>query len=67
MSGYTGEILALLSALSFALFNVTIAATTGSRGDKGVLFSVIVTIAFSLALFLLLVWFTRAAAKGLIE
>lgn len=54
MSAYLGEILALLSALSFALFNVTISTTSGSRGDKGVLFSVIVTIGFSLALFLLL-------------
>lgn len=54
MSGYTGEILALLSALSFAVANVTIAATSGSRGDKGVLFSVIVTMTFAFALFVLL-------------
>ena len=54
MSAYTGEILALLSALSFALFNIMITATSGSRGDKGVLFSVIVTIGFSFTLFLLL-------------
>ena len=54
MSAYTGEILALLSALSFALFNVTIVATKGSRGDKGVLFSVLVTIGFSFAVFLVL-------------
>lgn len=49
-----GEILALLSALSFALFNVSISRTSGSRGDKGVLFSVIVTIGFSFLLFLAL-------------
>lgn len=54
MGAFTGEILALLSALSFALFNVTISRTSGSRGDKGVLFSVIVTILFSLVLFFLL-------------
>lgn len=54
MSAYLGEFLALLSALSFALFNVTITATASSRGDKGVLVSVIVTILFSLALFLVL-------------
>lgn len=51
---YLGEFFALMSAVAFALFNVTIAATKGSRGDKGVLFSVIVTIAFSFGLFLLL-------------
>lgn len=54
MSAYTGEILALFSALSFALFNVTISRTRRSGGDKGVLFSVIVTILFSGALFVLL-------------
>ena len=54
MSAYLGEILALISALAFALFNVTIAKTRGSGGDKGVLFSVIVTIGFSLAVFLAL-------------
>ncbi|MDU8941806.1 EamA family transporter [Ovoidimarina sediminis] len=51
---FLGEILALLSALAFALFNVTVSATSGSRGDKGVLFSVIVTIGFSAAVFLVL-------------
>jgi len=54
MSGYTGELLALLSALCFALFNVTISRTKASGGDKGVLFSVIVTIGFSFAIFLVL-------------
>lgn len=54
MSGYLGELLALASALAFALFNVTIAKTKGSGGDKGVLFSVIVTIGFSLVVFLAL-------------
>lgn len=51
---FLGEILALLSALAFALFNVTVSATSRSRGDKGVLFSVIVTIAFSAVVFLVL-------------
>lgn len=44
----------MLSALSFALFNVVVTGTAGSRGDRGVLFSVVVTIGFSLALFLAL-------------
>lgn len=54
MFPYLGELLALLSATSFAVFNVTISATKGSRGDKGVLFSVIVTIGFSFLVFLAL-------------
>ncbi len=54
MTSYLGEILALLSALSFALFNVMVTTTSGSRGDKGVLFSVIVTIGFSFTVFLVL-------------
>ena len=54
MSAYLGEIFALLSALCFATFNVVITASSSSRGDKGVLFSVIVTIGFSLAVFLAL-------------
>ncbi len=54
MTAYAGELLATLSAFSFALFNVTITSTASSRGDKGVLFSVIMTIAFSFSLFLLL-------------
>ena len=49
-----GETLALLSALSFAMCNVAVSGTGGSRGDKGVLFSVVVTIGFSLALYLAL-------------
>lgn len=49
-----GELLAVFSAFSFALFNITISRTSQSRGDKGVLFSVIVTIGFSFMLFLLL-------------
>jgi drug/metabolite transporter (DMT)-like permease len=54
MSSLLGEALAVLSALSFAMFNVVISGTAGSRGDKGVLFSVVVTIGFSLVLFLVL-------------
>lgn len=49
---FLGETLALLSALAFALCNVTVSATSSSRGDKGVLFSVIVTIGFSAVVFL---------------
>ncbi len=48
----SGEVLALLSALSFAACNVMISRTSKSRGDKGVLFSVVVTIGFSFLLFL---------------
>ena len=47
MPGLLGESLAVLSALSFALFNIVISGSAGSRGDKGVLFSVVVTIGFS--------------------
>ena len=54
MPGLLGETLAVLSALSFTMFNVVAANKSGSRGDKGVLFSVIVTIAFSFVLFLVL-------------
>ncbi len=54
MPGYLGETLAVLSALSFALFNIVISRTSGSKGDKGVLFSVLITIAFSFTLFLVL-------------
>ena len=54
MPSLLGETLALLSALSFALCNVAVSGTAGGRGDKGVLFSVVVTVGFSLALFLVL-------------
>jgi len=54
MQGLLGESLAVLSALSFALFNIVISGSAGSRGDKGVLFSVVVTIGFSFVLFLIL-------------
>ncbi len=54
MQAYFGEVLALLSALSFALFNVIVSQTGRARGDKGVLFSVVVTIVFSFVLFLVL-------------
>ena len=54
MSSLLGEFLAVLSALSFAAFNVVISRTGGSRGDKGVLFSVVATIGFSFLLFLML-------------
>jgi len=54
MSGWLGEGLALLSAAAFALSNIFISRTAGSRGDKGVLFSVLVTMVFSGVLFLLI-------------
>ena len=54
ISSLLGETLAVLSALSFALFNVSISGTGGSRCDKGMLISAVVMIAFSFALFLLL-------------
>ena len=71
MPGYLGETLAALSALCFAMLNIVIAGPAGSRGDKGVLFSVIVTIGFSFALFLALeagrinISATRDTAKGI--
>lgn len=46
-----GELLALFSALSFALSNIFISRASSSGGDKGVLFSVMVTMALSGALF----------------
>lgn len=51
---YIGELLALFSAFSFAMANVTINRTKSSRGDKGVLFSVLVTISFSAMVFIIL-------------
>jgi drug/metabolite transporter (DMT)-like permease len=42
-----GQALALLSATAFAFAHNFIARTTGSRGDKGVLFSVLVTMLIS--------------------
>ena len=54
MPGLLGETLAVLSALSFAMFNIVISGTKRSRADNGVLFSVVVTIGFSFALFVVL-------------
>jgi len=55
MSGQAlGQLLAVCSALSFALSNVFISRTSRSGGDKGVMFSVLVTMAFSGCLWLLL-------------
>ena len=70
MDGLLGETFAVLSALSFAMGNIVIARTSVSGGDKGVLFSVVVTIAFSFAIFLVLeagrveVAATRDSATG---
>jgi len=49
-----GQMLALASAASFAFSNVFISHTRRSGGDKGVLFSVLVTMAMSFLLFLAL-------------
>jgi uncharacterized membrane protein len=49
-----GPSLALMSAVSFSLANIFISRTTVSRGDKGVLFSVVVTLLGALVLWL--VW-----------
>jgi len=49
-----GQLLALASAVFFAGASVCIAETRDSRGDKGVMFSVVVTIALSAALWLVL-------------
>ncbi len=49
-----GKLLALASASSFALANVFIARTKASGGDKGVMFSVLVTMALSAVLWLAL-------------
>ena len=54
-----GQILAALSAFAFSLANIFISRTKTSRGDKGVLFSVIMTFGFSLALWLVWEGWTR--------
>jgi drug/metabolite transporter (DMT)-like permease len=54
MSSLVGEFYAVLSALSFALFNIVLTKAGGGRVNKGVVFSVIVTIGFSFTLFLVL-------------
>lgn len=51
---YPGEALALLSALSFAGANIFVARTTVSGGDKGVMFSIFVTVGMSGLLWLAL-------------
>lgn len=53
-SSTLGQILAAASALAFSFANVFISRTTTSRGDKGVLFSVVMTLGFSLVLWLML-------------
>lgn len=49
-----GQLLALGSATSFAFANIFVSRTTASRGDKGVTFSVVVTMVIAGALWLLL-------------
>lgn len=49
-----GQLLALCSALSFAMSNVFISRTSQSGGDKGVMFSVLVTMAMSAILWIFL-------------
>ena len=51
---HLGQLLALLSAFSFAFASVFASKGAKSRRDKGVLFSVFVTMAFSLILWLIL-------------
>lgn len=55
----TGQVLAVLSAIAFSLANIFISRTSSSRGDKGVLFSVVMTLGFSLALWLAWEGWTR--------
>lgn len=49
-----GQLLALLSAASFAMANIFISRTSESRGDRGVMFSVLMTMAISALLWLVL-------------
>ena len=49
-----GQVLAGTSALAFSFANVFISKTSSSRGDKGVLFSVVITLGLSFALWLVL-------------
>ncbi len=49
---YLGEVLALLSALCFACSNVFVSKGSTGKGDRGVIFSVLVTLVFSLLLWL---------------
>lgn len=49
-----GLLLAFGSAASFALSNICISRTSGSGGDKGVLFSVVVTMGLAAALWVVL-------------
>ena len=49
-----GQSLALLSAFAFAGATVCVARATATKGDKGVLFSVLVTIVLSTALWIVL-------------
>lgn len=53
-----GQSLALLSAMSFACSNIFISRTKSSRGDKGLIFSVLVTLVLSL-----LVWIVLESGK----
>lgn len=53
-SSLIGQLLAVLSAVCFALANNFISRTTHSGGDKGVMFSVVVTMALSSLLWLAL-------------
>jgi drug/metabolite transporter (DMT)-like permease len=48
-----GQFLALASAFSFAFANVLIARSSGRRDSRGVVFSVLVTVAFSFGLWLI--------------
>lgn len=49
-----GQLLAILSAMAFALSNIFISRTSRSGGDKGVIFSVLVTMGISAVIWLVL-------------
>jgi drug/metabolite transporter (DMT)-like permease len=53
-----GPLLAILSAIAFALSNIFISRTSRSGGDKGVIFSVLVTMAISA-----LIWLAFEASR----
>ncbi|PHR56568.1 MAG: hypothetical protein COA47_12675 [Robiginitomaculum sp.] len=50
---YLGKWLALFSAIAFSFASLSIAKTTRSDGDKGVMFSVLVTLVISLAIWMI--------------
>lgn len=57
-----GQLLALASACSFSGSNLAISRTTASGGDKGVMFSVLVTLGFSGVL-----WWIAGSGAGIFQ